>query len=69
MEWEPMFMPEDDWVGFASEFVLVGIADGWVSVTVAAAPLSVIELPPPPLRTISVVVAPLVDGRSSAKNE
>jgi len=68
MEWEPMVRPEADWVGLATRFVLVETAGGWVSVTVAAAPLSVIELPPPPLRTISVVVPPLV-GRSSAKNE
>jgi hypothetical protein len=57
-----MFRGETDWVGFA--FVLVGAA---VSVTVAAAPFSVIELPPPPWR-MTVVVSPLVDGRSSAVN-
>jgi hypothetical protein len=62
-----MFRSEADWVGFDTRFVLVGTADDSVSVTVAAAPLSVIELPPPPLRT-TVVVSPLVDGRSSAIN-
>jgi hypothetical protein len=60
-----MFGREAVWLGFATEFVLVGAA---VSVTVAAAPPSVIELPPPPWR-MTAVVSPLVDGRSSAVNE